>query len=152
MNYVANQIVANNAISPLGTNGGITVFVSGAQADLIIDINGYYGGDLVTSINTLAGDVVITPGDNISITPSGNTLTVASTVPQGPQGPEGPAGPQGLQGIQGPQGPQGLAGPDRVRSVRRATSVLRERRVRRDFRSPLPAPGMAPLRTSSSSG
>ena len=112
LNYLANQIVANNAIVPLGTNGGITTFVSGAQADLIIDINGYYGGDLVTSINTLAGDVVITPGDNISITPNGNTLTVASTVPQGPQGPEGPAGAQqGVQGAQGPQGVQGVQGP-----------------------------------------
>jgi Collagen triple helix repeat (20 copies) len=110
LNYVANQIVANNAIVPLGANGGITAFVSGAQADLIIDINGYYGGDIVYTLNGLSGDVTVEAGTNVTITPNGNTLTVASTAPQGPPGPEGPQGPQGVQGVQGPQGDQGPQG------------------------------------------
>ena len=123
LNYVAGQIVANNAVVPLGDNGGITAFVAGAQADLIIDINGYYGGDIVNTVNGLVGDVTLEAGANVTITPNGNTLTVASTAPQGPPGPEGPPGPagpvgpagpegpQGPQGQQGPQGPQGAQGP-----------------------------------------
>src|SRR5262249_22404684 len=90
-----------------------TVFVSGAQADLIIDINGYYGGSMVSSVNGLFGDVVVEAGDNVTITPSGNTLTVSASGlagPPGPQGPMGPQGPQGPQGNTGPQGPQGAPG------------------------------------------
>ncbi len=113
LNYVAGQVVANNAVLALGASGAVTVFVSGAQADLIIDINGYYGGTLVSSINGLDGDVILAAGDNVTITPSGNTLTVnAATVPgpPGPQGPAGPTGAQGPQGTTGPQGPQGATG------------------------------------------
>ena len=44
LNYVAGQIVANSAAIALGSTGALTVFVSGSQSDLIIDINGYYGG------------------------------------------------------------------------------------------------------------
>ncbi len=113
LNYVAGQIVANNAAIALGA-GGLTVFVSGAQADLIIDVNGYYGGSMVSSVNGLSGDVTLTAGDNVTITPSGNMLTVAATGVEGPPGPQGNAGPQGPIGPQGPQGgvgPQGPIGP-----------------------------------------
>lgn len=36
-------------------------------------------GTIVTSINGLIGDVILAAGTNISITPSGNTLTIASS-------------------------------------------------------------------------
>jgi len=113
VNYIAGQIVANSTVIALGSTGELETFVAGHQADLIIDVNGYYGGALVTSLNGLAGDITVTPGDNITITPSGNTLTVSAsgaTGPQGPQGPQGDPGPTGATGPTGPQGPQGVIG------------------------------------------
>ena len=126
LNYVAGQIVANNAAIALGDSGGLTVFVAGHQADLIIDINGYYGGSFVSTVNGLSGDVTLAAGANVTLTPSGNTLTVAATTVPGPPGPQGPAGPQGATGAQGPQGATGAQGPQGATEPR----VPRERRVR----------------------
>jgi hypothetical protein len=42
LNYIAGQTVANAAIVPAGTGGGITVAAGVSSADLIIDINGYF--------------------------------------------------------------------------------------------------------------
>src|SRR4029079_4761400 len=41
VNYVAGQTIANAAIVPAGTNGGVTVIAGVSGTDLIIDINGY---------------------------------------------------------------------------------------------------------------
>jgi hypothetical protein len=47
LNYVAGQTIANAAIVPAGTGGGITVVAGVSGCDLIIDVNGYfYDGDL----------------------------------------------------------------------------------------------------------
>jgi hypothetical protein len=42
LNYLANQTLANAAIVPAGTSGGVTVVAGVSGTDLIIDINGYY--------------------------------------------------------------------------------------------------------------
>jgi hypothetical protein len=42
LNYVAGQTVANAAVVPLGTGGGITVIAGVSGTDLILDTNGYY--------------------------------------------------------------------------------------------------------------
>jgi hypothetical protein len=80
LNYVLGQTVANSAIVPLGTGGAATFIAGVSGTDLIIDVNGYYAGTgLVTSLNALTGDVVLSPGSNVTITPSsGNMLTIAS--------------------------------------------------------------------------
>jgi len=44
LNYVAGQTIANAAIVPAGTGGGITVVSGVSGTDLIIDINGYFPG------------------------------------------------------------------------------------------------------------
>jgi hypothetical protein len=44
LNFVAAQTLANAAIVPAGTGGGITVVAGVAGTDLIIDINGYFPG------------------------------------------------------------------------------------------------------------
>lgn len=44
------------------------------------------GGGAVDSINTLTGAITLAAGANISITPAGNTLTIASTGGGGPAG------------------------------------------------------------------
>src|SRR5438105_6612514 len=46
LNYVAGQTIANAAIVPAGTAGGITAVAGVSGTDLIIDINGYYGDTL----------------------------------------------------------------------------------------------------------
>ncbi len=74
-------------------------------------------GQVVKSLNGLRDHLTLAAGANVSITPSGKTLTVSAggvPGPQGPQGPAGPAGPRGNPGDlgpQGPAGPQGLQGP-----------------------------------------
>src|SRR6266481_1565133 len=42
LNYLAGQTLANAAIVPAGTSGGVTVVAGVSGTDLIIDINGYY--------------------------------------------------------------------------------------------------------------
>jgi len=80
LNYVANLTVANAAVVVLGTGGGVTVVAAVSGTDFIIDVNGYYDPQgVVNAVNGLSGDVAVAPGANISITPSGNTLTVAAT-------------------------------------------------------------------------
>jgi hypothetical protein len=81
LNFNANQLESNAAIVPAGTSGSINVFVN-APAHLLIDVNGYYKAvPLVYTVNNLFGNVDLAPGAGISITPSGNTLTIASTEP-----------------------------------------------------------------------
>lgn len=46
LNYAAGQTVANAAIVPAGTGGGITVVAGVSGTQLIVDINGYYGASL----------------------------------------------------------------------------------------------------------
>jgi len=42
LNYLAGQTVANAAIVPAGTGGGVTVVAGVSGTDLILDINGYF--------------------------------------------------------------------------------------------------------------
>ncbi|HEV8611455.1 MAG TPA: hypothetical protein VGS98_15480 [Thermoanaerobaculia bacterium] len=80
LNYVAGQTIANAAVVPLGTGGGVTVIAGVSGTDLIIDTNGYYAPiSIVNTINGLSGAVSLAAGTNISITPAGQTLTVAAT-------------------------------------------------------------------------
>jgi hypothetical protein len=62
LNYVANQTVANAAVVPLGTDGGITVVAGVSGTQLIIDTNGYYDDvGLITRVSPGAG---LTGGGN----------------------------------------------------------------------------------------
>jgi hypothetical protein len=71
--------VENAAVVPAGTSGAIDIYCQYAGR-VVIDINGYYGpASVVTSLNTLTGDVTLAEGSNVTITPSGNTVTIAAT-------------------------------------------------------------------------
>jgi endosialidase-like protein len=65
LNFVQNQTVANAAIVPLGTDGGVTAAVALSDADLIIDTNGYFGAspgndnDVFVGLGT--GNPALTP-------------------------------------------------------------------------------------------
>jgi hypothetical protein len=52
LNYLANQTLANAAIVPAGTSGGVTVIAGVSGTDLIIDINGYYAAAAGNQGNT----------------------------------------------------------------------------------------------------
>jgi hypothetical protein len=59
LNYLAGQTVANAAIVPAGTGGGVTVIAGVSGTDLIIDINGYFSdsGNLNTEFVWVTNDV-----------------------------------------------------------------------------------------------
>ncbi len=73
--------IDNASVVILGTGGAITVQPNqgSGSISLVVDVNGYYGGGVVTSVNGLINDVTLAAGSNVTITPSGQTLTIAST-------------------------------------------------------------------------
>ena len=86
-NFVGNGAIANAIIIPAGTNGAIDVQVAGFNTHLVIDINGYYAPiSIVNTVNGLSGAITLAQGSNISITPSGQTLTIGSTAAGLPAG------------------------------------------------------------------
>jgi Collagen triple helix repeat (20 copies) len=118
---------ANAAIAPLGASGAVTVIAGVSGTDLIIDVNGYYDPQgVVNDLNGLSGSVTLSAGSNVTITPSGNTLTVDASGlqgPEGPAGPQGPAGPAGSDGAAGATGPQGPIGPQGPQGADGATGA-----------------------------
>jgi hypothetical protein len=90
LNALQGGIVGNSAIVPAGADGGIQVLATD-NADLVIDLNGYY-----VQATTIQG-------------PSGPRGPSGDTGATGPPGPIGPAstvpGPPGALGLPGPTGP-----------------------------------------------
>jgi hypothetical protein len=65
----------------------------------------------VSSLNGLTGPISLVAGNNLSITPSGNSLRMDATAGvTGPAGPEGPTGPRGSAGLAGSPGAIGATG------------------------------------------
>lgn len=111
VNFAAGAIVANAAVVPLGASGAFTAYAS-SVLDLVVDVNGYYAPQqVVTSLNGTSGTLALTAGANVTITPSGSSIAIATSVPQGPAGPQGSSGATGATGPQGTPGVQGLPGP-----------------------------------------
>ena len=70
---------------------------------------------MVRSVNGLRDDLTLAAGSNVTITPLGNTLTIASSGggqagPQGDKGDTGDTGPAGATGDAGPKGDSGEQG------------------------------------------
>lgn len=83
LNFNANQLESNAAVVPAGTSGSIDVFVN-APGHLLIDINGFYRPiGIVNFLNGLSGSVTLAAGDSVSITPSAQTLTIATDATAG---------------------------------------------------------------------
>ncbi|HMF07962.1 MAG TPA: hypothetical protein VKJ00_02425 [Thermoanaerobaculia bacterium] len=68
LNYLANQTVANAAIVPAGTGGGITVVAGVAGADLILDIDGYFPNGSAT--------MLLNPGERFEVAGIHDTLAI----------------------------------------------------------------------------
>jgi hypothetical protein len=80
LNYLGNDVIVNGAVVPLSVSGGISIALGVSGGDVVLDTNGYYAPlPGVSSLNALSGDVVLAPGGSVTLTPSGNTLTIAST-------------------------------------------------------------------------
>lgn len=109
INFQQGQNMANAAIVPLGTNGGATALVAFANADLVIDVNGYFSGPLRTLVwkgawsgSTVydSDDVVSYAGSswvsriagNLGNTPSAGLPAWDLVAQKGAAGPQGPAG------------------------------------------------------------
>jgi hypothetical protein len=91
LNYLGNDVVVNAAVVPLSAAGGISMALGVSGGDVILDTNGYYTDAAdVASVNGLTGEVTLSAGANVTLTPSGNTLTIASSAGSGP--PSGAAG------------------------------------------------------------
>lgn len=76
LNYVAGQTIANAAIVPAGTGGGVTVVAGVSGTDLIIDINGYFSDEFnspnffsVVSSYAFGGGVIF--GHNLNAAAAG---------------------------------------------------------------------------------
>jgi hypothetical protein len=66
--------------SPLTVQGMIEITLGGLKfPDGTIQSTAFNPGQVVSSLNGLTGDVQLAAGDNITITPSGNTLTIAAS-------------------------------------------------------------------------
>lgn len=78
-------VTAVTATGPLASSGGATPNISlglvptANIADAAVTAPKIATGQVVKSVNTLKDDVTLAAGANITITPTGNTLTIAST-------------------------------------------------------------------------
>ena len=107
--------VTSSAIVPVGgVPGALDLYLNGApgtSADLVIDVNGYYAATgIVNSLNNLGGDITLTTGTNVTITKTGNTLTIDAPLTVGPKGDPGAPGAPGAPGTPGTPGTPGAPG------------------------------------------
>jgi hypothetical protein len=134
LNALLGGVVDNSAVVASGPDGGIQIMASN-NADLVIDINGYYtraaggpqgpagpqGPQGVPGPAGLTGSIgpAGATGPAGAAGPTGLTGSTGSVGPAGaigltgltgPAGPVGPFGPAGLMGLTGPAGPAGAAG------------------------------------------
>ncbi|MCM3874856.1 MAG: hypothetical protein NEA02_00405 [Thermoanaerobaculia bacterium] len=80
LNFLGNDVIVNAAVVPLSATGGISMALGVSGGDVILDTNGYYAPQtVVTTLNGASGAVALAAGSNVTLTPSGQTLTIAST-------------------------------------------------------------------------
>lgn len=80
LNFVLGQTIANAAVVPLGTQGGISAALGVSGADVILDTNGYYSPvPAVSSVNGLSGDLTLAAGTGIVLGQAGQQLTIGTT-------------------------------------------------------------------------
>ncbi len=76
LNYLGGDVIVNAAVVPLSVTGGISIALGVSGGDVVLDTNGYYAPAGVSALNGLSGYVNLSAGSNLTLTSSGNTLTV----------------------------------------------------------------------------
>jgi hypothetical protein len=90
LNFLGNDVIVNAAVVPISGAGGISMALGVSGGDVILDVNGYYAPTpTVTSLNALTGDLALAAGSNVTLTPLGNTMTIAATGGPGGSLPSG---------------------------------------------------------------
>ena len=83
INYPPSQSqIDNSGVVPVDNGGNISAAVAqgAGSVNFVVDVNGYYTSSaIVNSLNGLVNDVTLAPGTNVTITPSGQTLTIDSS-------------------------------------------------------------------------
>ena len=85
LNFVAGQVVANNVIAPLGSNGDICIYTNVA-ADIVVDNSGWFNANASDSfVGTTPNRIVDTrtnvgplPGEQLTTTNSGGSVVDAA--------------------------------------------------------------------------
>jgi hypothetical protein len=80
LNYLAGQTVANAAIVPAGTNGGVTVIAGVSGTDLIVDINGYFTDEYNAGVSFEAISATTAPAILGQNTSTGDAIAVEGVV------------------------------------------------------------------------
>jgi hypothetical protein len=87
VNYVAGQTIANAAIVPAGSGGGVTVIAGVSGTDLIIDINGYFSEQFnsfnffsVVSSYSGTGGVIFGQNQNTTVGGAGGNFEALSPI------------------------------------------------------------------------
>jgi alpha-tubulin suppressor-like RCC1 family protein len=80
-------------------------------------------GTYISSLNGLTGGVTLAAGSNITLTPAGNIITIASTGGGTGSGTTGATGATGSQGIQGNTGATGATGSQGIQGNTGATGA-----------------------------
>ena len=99
------------------TNDQISVAVTGAKADVTVELLGYFVDD--PAISGPPGP----QGEKGDTGAAGATGSQGPAGPQGPQGVKGDTGAAGVAGATGPQGPEGPAGSQGVKGDTGATGA-----------------------------
>jgi len=110
LNYVAGDTLANAAIVPAGTGGGVTVVAGVSGTDLILDINGYFtdeynSGVQFAAIGSMGGDGMIVGTNSAAVADSAGVTGSATGAARSygvlgikPGNSNGAAGVKGVQG------------------------------------------------------
>jgi len=75
---VPNAIYSSSAASAVSANVALSASVAGGVTPGAVGAAGIASGQVVKSLNALRDDVQLAPGANLTLTPSGQTLTLAS--------------------------------------------------------------------------
>ena len=93
LNFLGSDVIVNAAVVPISGAGGISMALGVSGGDVILDVNGYYAPVAsVSSLNALTGDLALLAGNNVTLTPLGNTVTIAAANAPTTLPPSGPAG------------------------------------------------------------
>jgi hypothetical protein len=90
LNFVANQIIPNSVIATTGSDGKIVIYNnSGASVNIVVDLNGYFGGSTPSPAPTTASPSPSATTSSPAPTPTATSTAFGSTGNTAPTAPAG---------------------------------------------------------------